>query len=220
MAGEPTWAACLISASRTGTRSTRCSPTSSFPSTSTSARATSPSTRLRAAWPSLPERAASRRSIQTELSNSRFIANMVTSDILIRWPKLNWVSVESGIGWIPYVLERVDYEYREEFVGMDAPELPPAKEMFQKGVYGTFWFETAGPLDLLNHMGEDNVMWRPTSRTRRASTPHRSNAPSRSSAPQARGAPQDHAGQRGAPVQDRSLSEAGRCRAARQSWDR
>lgn len=113
-----------------------------------------------AAWPSLPERAAKPvRSVQTELSNSRFIANMVSSDLLIRWPKLNWVSVESGIGWIPYVLERVDYEYREEFVGVDAPALPPAKEMFQKGVYGTFWFESAGPLDLLDHMGADNIMW-------------------------------------------------------------
>jgi len=57
------------------------------------------------------------------------------------------------------VLERVDYEYREEFVGVSEPELPPAKEMFQKGVYGTFWFESAGPLDLLDHMGADNIMW-------------------------------------------------------------
>jgi predicted TIM-barrel fold metal-dependent hydrolase len=112
------------------------------------------------AWPSLPERAAKPvRSVQTELSNSRFVSNIVASDILIRWPKLNWVSVESGIGWIPYVLERVDYEYREEFVGTDAPELPPALEMFQKGVYGTFWFEEAGPLALLDRIGADNIMW-------------------------------------------------------------
>jgi predicted TIM-barrel fold metal-dependent hydrolase len=113
-----------------------------------------------AAWPSLGERAAKPvRSIQTELSNSRFISNICASDILIRWPKLNWVSVESGIGWIPYVLERVDYEYREEFVDTDPPELPPALEMFQKGVYGTFWFEEAGPLDLIPRIGADNIMW-------------------------------------------------------------
>ncbi|MCU1486532.1 MAG: hypothetical protein JWN67_3278 [Actinomycetia bacterium] len=113
-----------------------------------------------AAWPSLPERAAKPvRSIQTELSNSRFISNLCASDLLIRFPKLNWVSVESGIGWIPYVLERIDYEYREEFPGGDAPELPPAKELFQRGIYGTFWFEDAGPLALLDRIGADNVLW-------------------------------------------------------------
>jgi uncharacterized protein len=113
-----------------------------------------------AAWPSLPERAAKPvRSIQTELSNSRFISNLCASDVLIKFPKLNWVSVESGIGWIPYVLERIDYEYREEFPGGEEPELPPAKEMFQKGIFGTFWFEDAGPLALLDRIGADNVLW-------------------------------------------------------------
>ena len=113
-----------------------------------------------AAWPSLPERAAKPvRSIQTELSNSRFISNLCASDLLIRWPKLNWVSVESGIGWIPYVLERVDYEYREEFPEMGPPELPPAKELFQRGIYGTFWFEDAGPIELIPRIGADNMLW-------------------------------------------------------------
>ena len=113
-----------------------------------------------AAWPSLPERAAKPvRSIQTELSNSRFISNLCASDLLLRWPKLNWVSVESGIGWIPYVLERVDYEYREEFVGEPPPTLPPAAELFRMGIYGTFWFEDAGPIDLIPRIGADNILW-------------------------------------------------------------
>jgi predicted TIM-barrel fold metal-dependent hydrolase len=113
-----------------------------------------------AAWASLPQRAAKPvRSIQTELANSRFISNLCASDLLIRWPKLNWVSVESGIGWIPYVLERVDYEYREDFEEMGPPELPPAKELFQKGIYGTFWFEDAGPIDLIPRIGADNILW-------------------------------------------------------------
>jgi len=113
-----------------------------------------------AAWASLSQRAAKPvRSIQTELANSRFISNLCASDLLLRWPKLKWVSVESGIGWIPYVLERVDYEYREDFEEMGPPELPPAKELFQRGIYGTFWFEDAGPTELIPRIGADNILW-------------------------------------------------------------
>ncbi len=96
-----------------------------------------------------------------ELANSRFISNLVVSDVLVRWPKLRWVSVESGIGWIPYVLERVDYEYREEFpkAGLGAPERPPAHEMFRRNIYACFWFEEAGPLRLMDDLGVDNILW-------------------------------------------------------------
>src|SRR5215469_12288937 len=111
-------------------------------------------------WASLDHRARKPvKSVQMELANSRFMSNLVLSDVLLRWPKLRWVSVESGIGWIPYVLERVDYEYREQFPGLDPPSLPPAKELFQRGIYGTFWFEDAGPIDLIPRIGADNILW-------------------------------------------------------------
>jgi predicted TIM-barrel fold metal-dependent hydrolase len=94
-----------------------------------------------------------------ELANSRFISNLVVSDVLLKWPKLKWVSVESGIGWIPYVLERVDYEYREEFPDLPVPDRPSAREMFRRHIYGCFWFEYAGPHYLVEYLGADNVMW-------------------------------------------------------------
>ena len=127
--------------------------------------------------------------------------------MLIKFPKLNWVWVESGIGWIPYVLERIDYEYREEFPGGEEPELPPAKEMFQKGIFGTFWFEDAGPLALLDRIGADNVLWEtdfphPTSLF--PSPVERSEEKLKDLAPDVHS--QDHAGQRRKAVQDRGLS--------------
>lgn len=113
-----------------------------------------------AAWPSLPKRAHKPvNSIQIELANSRFLSNLVVSDVLHRWPEVKWVSVESGIGWIPYVLERVDYEYLEDYVDNPAPDAPSALEMFRRNIYGCFWFETAGPTLLLDYIGADNVMW-------------------------------------------------------------
>jgi len=118
------------------------------------------STFLSTAWPSLPERARKPvNSVQLEIGNSRFVSNLVMSDLAFRWPKVKWVSVESGIGWIPYVLERVDYEFLEDFPNDPRPDRPPAREMFQKNCYGTFWFEDVGPTILLDYIGADNVMW-------------------------------------------------------------
>lgn len=31
--------------------------------------------------------------------------------MLQRFPRLNFVSVESGIGWVPFMLEAADYSY-------------------------------------------------------------------------------------------------------------
>jgi predicted TIM-barrel fold metal-dependent hydrolase len=113
-----------------------------------------------AAWPSIEARAVKPvNSVQMELANSRFISNLVVSDILLKYPNLKWVSVESGVGWIPYVLERIDYEYRETFPDLPPVDKPTALEMFRKGIYGTFWFEHAGPVLLLDYLGADNIMW-------------------------------------------------------------
>jgi predicted TIM-barrel fold metal-dependent hydrolase len=111
-------------------------------------------------WPSLSPRASKPvHSVQMELNNSRFMANLLVSDVLLRWPKTKWVSVESGIGWIPYVLERLDYEFFEEFDGFPAPDRPTARELFHRNVYGCFWFEITGPQELLEQVGVDNVLW-------------------------------------------------------------
>jgi predicted TIM-barrel fold metal-dependent hydrolase len=112
------------------------------------------------AWPSLADRAHKPvNSVQMELANSRFVSNLVLSDLAFRWPEVKWVSVESGIGWLPYVFERVDYEYLEDFPSDPAPDRPKAAEMFKKNCYATFWFEDAGPQRLLDIIGTDNVMW-------------------------------------------------------------
>jgi predicted TIM-barrel fold metal-dependent hydrolase len=118
------------------------------------------SSEYEAAWPSLSRRGlAAIVPVQMELFNARFISNLVLSDVLLRWPKLKWVSVESGVGWIPYVLERVDYTYREEFPGDEPLEQPTALEMFRRNIYACFWFEHTAPKYLIDDLGADNVMW-------------------------------------------------------------
>ena len=98
--------------------------------------------------------------VQIELANSNFLSNLVTSDLLIRWPKLKFVSVESGIGWIPYVLERIDFQLNEPVPeGVNLKDRPSARELFRQSVYACFWFEESGPRHLLEDLGVDNVMF-------------------------------------------------------------
>ncbi len=93
-----------------------------------------------------------------EMHNAKIMANLLTSDLIDRYPKIKWVSVESGIGWIPYVLERLEYqllEWREH--GGDKISSPTEK--FQKNVYSCFWFEETGPMRQLDRIGFDSVLF-------------------------------------------------------------
>ena len=93
------------------------------------------------------------------MNNAKMLANLLTSDLLVRWPELKFVSVESGIGWIPYVLERLDYQLLETSLDGRVWEQPTAKELFRRSVYGCFWFEEAAPSRVLDYIGFDNVLF-------------------------------------------------------------
>jgi hypothetical protein len=65
------------------------------------------------------------------------------------------VAVESAIGWIPTMLEQVDYMLRAS-LGPD--EILPS-EIFRRQVYCTYWFERAAPQCLLGTLPVDNVLF-------------------------------------------------------------
>jgi predicted TIM-barrel fold metal-dependent hydrolase len=46
------------------------------------------------------------------IDNGRVIGNIIYSGMLDRFPRLKFVSVESGIGWIPFILESIDYQFK------------------------------------------------------------------------------------------------------------
>ena len=48
--------------------------------------------------------------------------DLLTSGVLPRFPDLKFVSVESGIGFLPFVLEAADYAYGESSMATDRPE--------------------------------------------------------------------------------------------------
>lgn len=90
------------------------------------------------------------------LSNARVISNIILSGMLDRFPTLKFVSVESGIGWLPFILEALEYQIGEG--GCRQYDLTPL-EYFQRQMYGTFWFENRDIVDTIRKLGADNVMF-------------------------------------------------------------
>ncbi|MEE8043132.1 MAG: amidohydrolase family protein, partial [Pseudomonadales bacterium] len=64
-----------------------------------------------APWKSMgPERRIAIGAALLYMDNARVIVNLLYSDIIDRHPNLKFVSVESGIGWIPFILEACEYQ--------------------------------------------------------------------------------------------------------------
>jgi predicted TIM-barrel fold metal-dependent hydrolase len=97
---------------------------------------------------------------QSSFSNIRIIANLCVSNIFDRYPKLKVVSVESGIGWVPFLLEELDYCFDD--IVTSPEELAYAKrrpvEYFYDHIYTMFWFEKSAPERLLDLIGPKHVM--------------------------------------------------------------
>ena len=64
------------------------------------------------------------------LNNARMVINSIYAGIFDRHPKLKMVSVESGMGWVPFILETMDYELLEN-APEQAAELAQAVRILQ-----------------------------------------------------------------------------------------
>ncbi len=88
------------------------------------------------------------------------LTDLLFSGVLPRFPKLDFVSVESGIGWIPFLLEAADYHFIEGDVRKERPE---SEEMpsfyYYQQVYASYWFERVAPAKLLDEVGHDRILF-------------------------------------------------------------
>jgi predicted TIM-barrel fold metal-dependent hydrolase len=114
----------------------------------------------RASWPSMGGlRRLALGSTNLFMENARVLGNLLYSGILERFPQVKIVSVESGIGWIPFMLEALDYEWEETHSASEYPLAMPPSEYFKRQIYACFWFERSAPLKLIDEVGEDNVLF-------------------------------------------------------------
>ena len=92
------------------------------------------------------------------LQMTEVLAQVIFSGMLERNPNFKLVLGESGIGWIPYVLERLAFEHKTYGGMVDIPLSMDARDLFKRQMYATFQEESVG-VKLIPEIGVDNVMW-------------------------------------------------------------
>jgi predicted TIM-barrel fold metal-dependent hydrolase len=109
-------------------------------------------------WPSLSRDLRSGISgAMIFFSNGKVVSNLIYSGTLDRFPKLKFVSVESGVGWVPFLMEALDYQLLEIAAGKSF-ELKPS-EYFERNFYACFWFESRDLSASLRRVGINNCLF-------------------------------------------------------------
>jgi uncharacterized protein len=93
------------------------------------------------------------------LGNARVIGNLIYAGILERYPDLKFVSVESGVGWIPFYLDALDYEMSETMPNDGRKLSLKPSEYFRRQFYSCFWFERTGLATAIAALGPETVMF-------------------------------------------------------------
>ncbi|MEW6269951.1 MAG: amidohydrolase family protein [Thermodesulfobacteriota bacterium] len=87
------------------------------------------------------------------------LAMMIYSGALERHPGMKLVLAESGVGWLPYFVRRMDQTAAKHVPNAQDYRLrAKPSEIFRRQVYATFEEEPLGP-SLLPLLGPDNFMW-------------------------------------------------------------
>ncbi|MEW6300853.1 MAG: amidohydrolase family protein [Thermodesulfobacteriota bacterium] len=110
-------------------------------------------------WPGLDQnRGIAAVSTMLFMNNMRCLTQLIFSGLLDHFPRLKFVSVESGIGWIPFMLEACEYQMDQNLIERGGLRLRP-REYFRRQIYASFWFENENTARTIELLGADNVMF-------------------------------------------------------------
>lgn len=84
------------------------------------------------------------------------LAALIGSGVLERHPNLRIVLGESGLGWLPYALERMDHEYKGRFQDLELKMLP--SEYWRRQCKACFMTDQVG-LKLIDELGLETLLW-------------------------------------------------------------
>jgi predicted TIM-barrel fold metal-dependent hydrolase len=86
------------------------------------------------------------------------IASFIFSGALQKHPNLHVVSVESGVGWMSFLVEWMDHVFQRHRSHMDSPLLELPSYYFRRQIHGTFIEDRAGIRER-HHIGLNCIMW-------------------------------------------------------------
>jgi predicted TIM-barrel fold metal-dependent hydrolase len=92
------------------------------------------------------------------LNNGESICDTIMSGVCHKFPDVNFVSVESGFGWLPSFVECMDWQWLNSGARDAYPEREMPSFYFRRQVYGMFWFEKEAVRRIMD-LYPDNLMF-------------------------------------------------------------
>ena len=105
------------------------------------------------------ERRLAVASMMFSVGNAANLGNWLVSGILDRFPKLKIGLIESGLGWVPFVVEMMEHQFDEMMPNASKKLQKRPWEYFRDNFWVTFWYESIGPKQLLETTGVDKVLF-------------------------------------------------------------
>ncbi|MBV9829525.1 MAG: amidohydrolase [Alphaproteobacteria bacterium] len=102
----------------------------------------------------LAARASGITSFQMHMAD--VLMSIIFAGVLERHPDMKIVIGEAGTGWIPYILDRMDAEWEDQFKELDLTMKPSA--YWYRQCYATYQSDPVG-VKLIEELGENNIMW-------------------------------------------------------------
>lgn len=91
-----------------------------------------------------------------QINMAGVLTAVIFGGVLERYPRMRVVLGEAGIGWIPYVLWRMDAEWEDQFNDLSLT-MPPS-EYWRRQCWATYQTDPVG-LKLIDELGADKIMW-------------------------------------------------------------
>lgn len=93
-----------------------------------------------------------------QVSVLSILAGLICGGVLERYPNIRVAFGESGIGWIPYALDRMDYEWDDRFKFQNLGLKMRPSEYWRRQCRASFQYERVGT-KLIDLIGAETVMW-------------------------------------------------------------
>ena len=96
------------------------------------------------------------RTTMFQISAAEYLASIVFSGALDRFPGFKFVLGEAWVTWIPYILDRMDEEYEDRYHQLNLSMKP--SELWRRQGYSTYQREPSLAV-MIPLIGEDTIMW-------------------------------------------------------------